>query len=112
MIAATNKELEKLVSEGKFRSDLYYRLNVVKIDTPSLRTLGEDILLQARYFAFRFSSKFRKPVVSISPEAQECLIRYEWPGNTRELENAIEHAVVLMSGDTIRPEDLPKQLLK
>ena len=112
LIAATNKDLEKLVSEGKFRSDLYYRLNVVKIDTPSLRTLGEDILLLARYFAFRISSKFRKPVVSISPEAQECLIRYEWPGNTRELENAIEHAVVLMSGDTIRPEDLPEAIVE
>lgn len=111
LLAATNKDLEKLITEGTFRSDLYYRLNVLTLKMPPLRDLGDDILLLARYFVSRFNQKLPRRVGGISPEAQNLLRHYDWPGNVRELENAIERAILLGSTDVILPEDLPEYLI-
>jgi DNA-binding NtrC family response regulator len=110
VIAATNRSLLKMVKDGTFREDLYYRLNVVKIDLPPLRDRPEDIPLLATHFA----QKFARPgesAKSISPEAMESLLGYRWPGNIRELENAIERASVTCRGDAIKPSDLPSEVL-
>lgn len=107
VIASSNKPLLDLVREGKFREDLYYRLNVITIHLPPLRERPEDIPLLAQHFLVRFAKRNRKDVRAISREAMEILMMHDWPGNVRELENTIEHAVVLCRGDTIRAEDLP-----
>ncbi len=112
VIGATNRNLEEWAAEGKFRQDLYYRLNVVSITSPSLRQRREDIPLLASYFAAKAGQKANRQVHGLSPGARACLMHYEWPGNVRELENAIEHAVVLGSSDLILPEDLPEILLE
>jgi DNA-binding NtrC family response regulator len=106
VIAATNRNLETLVEEGKFREDLYYRLNVIKIDLPPLRERPEDIPLLATYFAQKFARPGQS-AVQISQEAMERLLAYSWPGNIRQLENAIERACVTARGGVIRPENLP-----
>jgi transcriptional regulator with GAF, ATPase, and Fis domain len=112
VIAATNRDLQEDVREGKFREDLLYRLNVVTLDSPSLREHKEDIPLLARYFLERSAQRCKRHMVGISKEAEEILLQYSWPGNVRELENAMERAVVLGVSDTVLPEDLPEALLE
>jgi DNA-binding NtrC family response regulator len=111
VIAATNRSLTRLVQEDKFREDLYFRLNVVKIDLPALRQRPEDIPLLATHFA----AKYARPGESarpISPAAMQRLLQHPWPGNIRELENAIERACVTGRGPAIEPEDLPLEVFK
>ena len=110
VIAATNRSLEGMVKEGKFREDLYYRLNVVKIDLPPLRRRPEDIPLLATYFAQKYARAGQNPF-QISEEAMERLLAHSWPGNIRQLENALERACVTARGGLIRPENLPSDLL-
>src|SRR5579864_1115268 len=110
IIAATNKEFEKEIAEGRFREDLYYRLSVIPIQLPSLRERREDIPLLARYFLDRFRTSMEKPIAAISPEAMRRLEAYDWPGNVRELENTIERAVALESGPEISLAVLPDRI--
>ena len=110
LIAATNKNLEALAAEGKFREDLYYRINVFSITIPPLRERREDIPLLAEHFLRNFSRSMNKPVGRIAPAAAELLRGYDWPGNVRELQNAIERAVLVCRGGEISPEDFPLQL--
>jgi two-component system response regulator PilR (NtrC family) len=107
IIAATNRTLEDMVREGKFREDLYYRLNVIHIRTPGLRERREDIPLLAGHFLRKYNERLNKAVSTISDEAMEILGRYDYPGNVRELENIIERTVALEGGATILPESLP-----
>jgi len=111
LVAATNKNLKKEVDQGKFRQDLYYRLNVVQLEMPPLRELDDDILLLTNYFVSRLSRKLGRRVHGVSPEAQQCLMQYDWPGNVRELENVLERAILLGSTEVILSEDLPDSLL-
>ena len=106
LIAATNRDLSAMVTQGHFREDLYYRLNVVTIDMPPLRERKEDILPLAMWFIRRFSSELKKKLDGLETEAQKLLVRYNWPGNIRELENAIERAALLAEGAMIRADDL------
>ena len=106
IVTATNKDLEKAIEEGKFREDLYYRLNVIPIHLPPLRDRVEDIPLLVDFFKKELVKK-RKGEVEISPGAMECLLRYHWPGNVRELENLLERLTILVSNDTIEASDLP-----
>jgi two-component system, NtrC family, response regulator HydG len=112
LITATNKNLEDAVSEGTFRQDLYYRLNVVSLEMPPLRERQQDIPLLANYFAAKYGEKCNRRVTGISAEAQARLAAYDWPGNVRELENAIERAVVLGTTEHILLEDLPESVLE
>jgi Nif-specific regulatory protein len=112
VIAATNKNLEEAIETGEFRQDLYYRLNVVSLEMPPLRDRREDIMLLANYFADKYGSRCNRKVKGFSPEARDCLLSYDWPGSVRELENAIERAVVLGTTDQILAEDLPEALLE
>ena len=107
VIAATNESLEDMVKNGKFREDLYYRLNVFSIIIPPLRERRTDIALLAEYFANKFAWAMNKNVKKISSEAMDFLLNYDWPGNVRELENAIERALVVGKSDMIKVEDLP-----
>ncbi len=107
VLAATHRDLPKLVKAGRFREDLFYRLNVINIPLPSLRDRSEDIPLLAHHFLRRYSDRLGKRVKTLSPEGLELLCGYRWPGNVRELENAIERAVVLCRGDAVTPVDLP-----
>jgi DNA-binding NtrC family response regulator len=107
IISATNKNLEDLVREGKFRDDLYYRLRVVTIDVPPLRERPEDIPLIAEYYLKRFSEIHNKDIKGVSPKAMKLINSYEWPGNIRELMNCIESAVVMTNKDIIDVESLP-----
>jgi transcriptional regulator with PAS, ATPase and Fis domain len=107
VIIATNESLEDLVKQGKFREDLYYRLNVFSIFIPPLRERAGDIPVLAFYFLNNFCTAMNKNIKNISPEAMEFLCRYDWPGNVRELENAIERAVVVGKGEMIKVDDLP-----
>ncbi|MCJ7493754.1 MAG: sigma-54 dependent transcriptional regulator [Deltaproteobacteria bacterium] len=110
IIAATNKNLEELVAEKKFREDLFYRLNVVSIHLPSLRERLDDIPFLADHFLRKYAAENEKPVSRISAEVLDLLLRYQWPGNVRELENVIERAVTLSPHSLILPEDLPRRL--
>lgn len=112
LITATNVDLNEASRNGKFRQDLYYRLNVVSIKIPPLRERTDDIPMLAAFFTARYSERVKRPVAGISPKARVCLLRYPWPGNVRELENAIERAVVLGSTELILPEDLPDSILE
>ena len=112
IIAATNRDLEKLMEEGKFRSDLYYRLNIFPIQLPPLRKRPEDIPTLASHFIMRFSKKAGKKITNLSSRALEQLQQYSWPGNIRELEHLIERSVLLTSGDTIKELDLPNKKLR
>lgn len=107
LIAATNRNLEEMVSEGTFRQDLFYRLNVINIRTPSLRERPEDIPILATHFLKKYDQKLGKSIGGISTEAMDLLKRYNYPGNVRELENIIERTVALEGGATILPESLP-----
>jgi len=107
LIAATHRNLVEEVSAGRFRQDLYYRLNVVTIDMPALRQRRDDIPLLAEHFLQRFAGRNRKVVKGFTPQAMDLLIHYGWPGNIRELENAIERSVVLLAGEYISERELP-----
>jgi two-component system NtrC family response regulator len=110
IIAATNRNLERSVKEGRFREDLYYRLNVVAIHLPPLRERREDITPLTQYFLRKHSVAAEKNITEISKEAQARLAAYDWPGNVRELANVIERALVLGSGPTVTVEDLPDRI--
>lgn len=107
LIAATHRDLAEEVNAGRFRQDLYYRLNVVTIDMPPLRQRREDIPALAHYFLKRYAERNRKAVQGFTPQAMDLLIHYDWPGNIRELENAVERAVVLLTGEYISERELP-----
>jgi DNA-binding NtrC family response regulator len=106
VIAATNRDLAAMVDSGQFREDLYYRLNVVSIDMPPLRDRKEDIPELAQFFTERSAAELKTPVHRVDPAAVKLLMRYRWPGNIRELENAIERAVLLTDTSVVRSEDL------
>ena len=110
LVFATNKNLEKLVEEGLFREDLYYRINVFTIVIPPLRERRADILPLARHFIGKYARAMGRPQKSISPEAEAILLRHPWPGNVRELENAIERAMVVGKKPAVAAEDLPLQV--
>jgi two-component system response regulator HydG len=112
VIAATNRDLSEDVREGKFREDLYHRLNVVTLLSPPLRDRKDDIPVLARFFLDRSAKKCKRSMAGLSREAEEILTQYSWPGNVRELENAMERAVVLGVSDLVLPEDLPEGLLE
>jgi len=110
IIAATNKDLSELVNEGKFRDDLFYRLNVVKIELPPLSQRREDIPLLIDHFIQKFNAKMGKQILGLSDQALRLLLKHDYPGNVRELENIIEHAFVLCAGNRIDVDCLPKQM--
>jgi PAS domain S-box-containing protein len=110
IIAATNKDLSKLISEGKFRDDLFYRLNVVKIELPPLSQRREDIPLLIDAFIQKFNAKMGKQIMGVSDQALRLLLKHDYPGNIRELENIIEHAFVLCRGERIDFDCLPKEI--
>jgi two-component system, NtrC family, response regulator PilR len=110
VIAATNQDLTRLVSEGRFREDLFYRINVIPIVLPPLRDRLEDVPLIAEHFLAKYADQMEKTITAISHEAMELLIHHDWPGNIRELENVIERAVALEATPTILPENLPPAL--
>jgi two-component system response regulator HydG len=107
IITATNRDLDKMVREGRFRDDLYYRLNVFPVMLPPLRERQEDLPALAEFFLEKFSEKNRREGISLAPEVMEALQRYPWPGNIRELENVMERAVIVCQGDVITLEHLP-----
>ena len=110
VLAATNRDLAREVKEGRFREDLYYRLNVVALAVPPFRERKEDIPFLAEHFLTIYREKNRKAVNAISGKAQDLLVRYDWPGNIRELENCIERAVIMARDEVIVPADLPPQI--
>jgi DNA-binding NtrC family response regulator len=110
IIAASNADLSKLMTEGKFREDLFYRLNVIAIGLPPLRRRREDVPLLVAHFLEKYAEENKRKVREVTPEAMRILLDYPWPGNVRELENTIERAVVLCTGDRIGPELLPDYL--
>ncbi|MBV8552346.1 MAG: sigma 54-interacting transcriptional regulator [Acidobacteriaceae bacterium] len=112
VIAATNRDLGEDVRGGKFREDLFHRLNVVTLESPPLRDHKEDIPLLAQYFLQRSSERCKRHVRGLSPEAEEAIMQYSWPGNVRELENAMERAVVLGVSESVLLEELPESLLE
>ena len=107
VISATNRNLEEDVAEGRFREDLYYRINVVQIQMPPLRERREDIALLAEYFLNIYRKERGVSDLAISKKAMNLMIQYDWPGNVREMKNALERAVVMGNGKQIVPEDLP-----
>ncbi len=107
VIAATNIDLEEAIQAGRFREDLYYRLNVVTVQIPPLKDRKEDILLLANFFLDRFNKKNQRMLKGFAPKVKELFMNYAWPGNVRELENTIERAVILSRDDVITPDDLP-----
>jgi len=111
IISATNRNLEAEIAAGRFREDLYYRLNVVMVKVPLLRNRSADIPLLADYFLDRYAKKNHRRLKGFRPRAMDLLLRHAWPGNIRELENVIERAVIMDRGDTVGPEHLPTALL-
>jgi DNA-binding NtrC family response regulator len=110
IVAATNKKLEDQVKERKFREDLYYRLNVVNINIPPLRSRREDIEPLSRYFLEKYATETGRKISDLAPRALSCLLAYDWPGNVRELQNAIERAVVLSKNSILTPRDFPQSV--
>ena len=110
VLFATHRNLAQMVEEGTFRRDLYYRVNVMRIGVPPLRERTDDIPLLADHFLQHYASAYNQPVREIRPNAMALLFEYDWPGNIRELENAIQGAVIMAEGDSIGPEDLPEPL--
>src|SRR6185503_1690519 len=111
VIATTNKPLEQAVSTKTFREDLFYRLNVVRIELPALRNRPEDIPLLVNYFLKKYAQRQKQRPKSISPDAIATLETYRWPGNVRELENIVQRALVVAKGDAILASDLPAEIL-
>ncbi len=112
VIVATNKNLEEMVRQGSFRQDLYFRLNVVSLRTIALRDRPEDIRLLAGYFLQKFAAENAIEITGFDDAAMDCLLRHDWPGNIRELRNAVERAVVMSTGQEIGQEDLPEHILR
>jgi transcriptional regulator with PAS, ATPase and Fis domain len=110
IVSASNRDLKALVADGRFREDLYYRVNVFPVVLPPLRERKEDIPLLAAHFCDRFREETGRDVKGVGREALRALMDHPWPGNVRELENAIEHAFVTARGDTIAPRDLPDEV--
>jgi two-component system response regulator HydG len=110
LIAATNRELEEEIRRGSFRTDLYYRLNVIALHLPTLRQRADDIPLLAEHFLLRIAEMRQEPQKSLSASTLDALVSYAWPGNVRELENALERAVILTPGDEISPASLPERV--
>ncbi len=110
ILAATNKNLEDEIKKGNFRNDLYYRLNVVRIDMPPLRAMKEDIPLLAKYFLNNFTGELGRDAMRFSSGALDCLVNYSWPGNVRELENEVKRAAIMAEGDVINETDLSDQI--
>jgi DNA-binding NtrC family response regulator len=110
IIAATNKDLEKEIKEGRFREDLYYRLNVINFRLPSLRERREDIGLLMDLFLLKYATKNKKVIKGFSPQSVKMLSNYDWPGNVRELENAVERAVVMSKKELIEPDNFPSNI--
>jgi two-component system response regulator HydG len=110
VVAATNRDLEQQVANGRFRSDLYFRLNVVQLCVPPLRSRGDDILMLANSFLRAAAERLGKRSRSISPEAAKKLLEYDWPGNVRQLENVLERAVTLAQGERLEADDLPDRV--
>jgi DNA-binding NtrC family response regulator len=106
LIFATHQDLDKLVAEGKFRQDLFYRINVMRIESPPLQEHPEDIPRIARHFLRKYGQMFQKPMEDIEPDAVALLQSYRWPGNVRELENVMQRAIILAPGKVVRAEDL------
>ena len=111
MISATNVDLKKALKEGKFREDLYYRLNVVPVEIPPLRERSEDIPLLANHFLVKYNQKFNKKIKGFSYDTMKYLTQYKWPGNVRELQNIIERLVVLGKEEVISHESLPLDIV-
>lgn len=111
VVAATNRDLEKEVAAGRFREDLYYRLNVIPLHLPPLRERGSDVMLLANHFLEQFCRKKGRPVLELSPETRKILAAYNWPGNVRELVNFMERLSILVDGEIIQPSDLPDKIL-
>ncbi|MGH7726154.1 MAG: sigma-54-dependent transcriptional regulator [Candidatus Eiseniibacteriota bacterium] len=112
VVAATNRDLRREVDNGRFREDLYFRLQVIPIDVPALRARRADIPLLLRHFVERFAREIGRPSARLHPEAERLLVEYAWPGNVRELRNVIERIVLLESDDEIRPEHLPLEIVR
>jgi two-component system response regulator PilR (NtrC family) len=110
VIAATNQDLEKLVASGRFREDLFYRINVIRMHLPPLRERRDDIPLLAEHFLTKYAEQMKKPVRSVAQASLSLLQVYGWPGNVRELENVIERAVALEQTPAILPDSLPPQI--
>ena len=111
VIAATGRNLDEMVAKREFRDDLFYRINVVRIDLPPLRQRGDDLGLLAEHFAERFSREMERPIVGISADVYQVLSHYSWPGNVRELQNVIRRGIALSDNVMINPEDLPVSIL-
>ena len=111
IVAATNRDLETEVQAGRFREDLYYRLNVIPLHLPPLRERGEDILLLAEHFLRRFCQQKKRVTLTFAPEARVMILAYPWPGNVRELENFMERLSILCEHDVIAVDDLPRKIL-
>jgi two-component system, NtrC family, response regulator PilR len=112
ILAATNKDLEKATKEGKFREDLFYRLNVIPLQLPPMRKRTEDIPLLMEHFVHEFSKKRKREPLKFPQEVMDCLMKYKWPGNVRELENLIERLTILSSGNVVVVSDLPEKILQ
>jgi two-component system NtrC family response regulator len=110
LVAATNHDLASAVKEGRFRADLYYRLNVIAVKIPPLRERKEDIPVLTDFFLHKYCAKENKPLPALTPETMECLLRYDWPGNVRELENCLKRAVIMSEGGHITAEDIGLEL--
>ncbi|MBM3804776.1 MAG: hypothetical protein FJW26_21005 [Acidimicrobiia bacterium] len=110
VIAATNKDLQKLVAENRFREDLYYRITVIPLEIAPLRQRREDIPLLAEHFLKKFNEQMQRSILRVSQDAMCCLERYDWPGNVRELENTIERAVAFETTEEIKVERLPPRI--
>jgi two-component system, NtrC family, response regulator HydG len=108
VIAATNKKLEDEIKKGRFREDLYYRINVVTIEVPPLRERHEDLALLADFFLKRYAEKNRRMINGFTPRAMDLLMRYNWSGNVRELENIVERAIIMARGEMITPMEFPE----
>lgn len=111
IIAATNRDLEEEVAGGRFREDLYYRLNVIPLHLPPLRERGGDILILVRHFLSRFCTRKERPILELSRDVRRIFAAYPWPGNVRELENFMERLSILVDGDIIEVSDLPRKIL-
>lgn len=111
IVAATNRDLEEEVAKGRFREDLYYRLNVIPLHLPPLRERGGDVLLLAEFFLQRFCQKKGRPTLALDADTRKVLSAYAWPGNVRELENFMERLSILVDDDVVTPPDLPRKIL-